>query len=272
MRNIKLIIQYDGTDYSGWQIQQPEIRSEKLEVRSNELRGKSKIITIQGILQEVIKKITGEDVRVIGAARTDAGVHAIQQVAAFKTYTKLEPPVLMRAINANLPYDIRVIDVSECPMDFHPRYDAKSKTYSYIIAKSYSVFLRRYSWQIPYQLTCDSMREAAKYFIGEHDFSSFRGSGCGSKNAVRTITNISIIDFHSIDFMSFKFNAPIIKISIEANAFLRHMVRNIVGMLVEVGRGKFSPLSMKGILESKDRRFSGPTAPAQGLFLEKINY
>jgi len=116
------------------------------------------------------------------------------------------------------------------------------------------------------------MREAAQYLIGKHDFSSFRGSGCASKNPVRTIINISISEFSSIDFMSFKFNTPVIKVSIEADAFLRHMARNIVGTLVEVGRGRFSPTGVKEILESKDRRLSGPTAPAQGLFLEKISY
>lgn len=267
MRNIKLILQYDGTDYAGWQIQQPQVRSEKLEV-------KRKIITIQGILQEAIRKITGENTKVVGASRTDAGVHALEQIASFKTSSNLKTEILKRALNANLPHDIRIIDVIECPADFHPRHGAKSKTYSYIIShrKDCSVFLRRYSWQIPYQLNYDSMREAAKYFIGKHDFSSFRASGCSSKSAIRRISNIEISESPFIEFMTFKLNVPIIKISIEANAFLRHMVRNIVGTLVEVGRGKISPLKMLDILKSKNRDFAGPTAPACGLFLEKIIY
>lgn len=264
MRNIKLIIQYDGTDYSGWQIQS----------QGSEVRGQKKIITIQGILQEKIKKITGEDTKVIGAARTDARVHALAQVAAFKTLSGLKPNVLLRALNANLPEDIRMIHASECPLDFHPRYSAKSKIYSYIIsfAGSCSIFIKRYSWQVPYRLDCDLMREAGDYLIGKHDFSSFRTSGCNSKNPVRTISKIIISEFSSINFMGFSFDSSIIKISIEANAFLRHMVRNIVGTFVEVGRGKFSVSRIKKILELKDRRVSGPTAPASGLFLEEINY
>jgi tRNA pseudouridine38-40 synthase len=271
VRHIKLIIQYDGTDYSGWQIQS---KNEKCKMKNVKLRKGKSIVTIQGILQEKIKKITGEDAKVIGAARTDAGVHAFTQVAAFRTESDLEPHVFLRALNANLPHDIRVIDAAECSADFHPRYSAKSKTYSYIISSTgaYSVFLKRYSWQIPYRLDCDSMREAAKYFIGKHDFSSFRASGCSSKNSVRTIFKIEVAEFSSIDFMSFKFNAPVVKISIEADAFLRHMARNIVGTLVEVGRGKLSPIDIKEILESKDRRLAAPTAPAQGLFLERIEY
>lgn len=260
MRRIKLILQYDGTDYSGWQIQGLEARSQR------------KIITIQGILQERVKDITGEDIKVIGAARTDAGVHAIKQVATFDTATKLDADTLKRAINANLPYDIRVIDVSDCQMDFHPRYSAKSKTYFYIITKSQSVFLRRYSWYVPYALDCNLMKQAGKHLIGEHDFSSFRASGCGAKNPVRTITELKIEELLSIEFMTFTLNVPIIKISIEANAFLRHMVRNIIGTLVEAGRGRFSPSRVKEILESKDRRCSGPAAPSHGLFLEEIKY
>lgn len=257
MKNIRLILQYDGSDYSGWQVQ----RKEK---------------TIQRLIEDAVYSVTGERIRVTGAGRTDAGVHALAQVAAFKTQSNLEPHVLLRAVNANLPFDIRVIDAVECSADFHPRYSAKNKTYSYIISHpgTYSVFLRKYSWQIPYQLSRNIgiMRKAAKYLIGKHDFSCFRASGCSSKNPVRTIIKIEILESSSVDFMSFKFNVPIIKISIQADAFLRHMVRNIVGTLVEVGKGKLSPLRMKDILESKDRGAAGQTAPAQGLFLEKIEY
>ncbi len=255
MKHIKLTLQYDGSDYSGWQVQK-------------------KGMTIQGVIEDAVYSVTGERTRLTGASRTDAGVHALEQVAVFKTQSNLEPQSLKRALNANIPQDVRIIDAGECGSDFHPRHNAKSKTYSYIISfpGAYSVFLRRYSWQMPYQLNCDSMRETAKYLIGKHDFSSFRGSGCNSKSQVRTINNIEISEFSSVDFISFRFNAPIIKISIQADAFLRHMARNIVGTLMEVGRGRISPLRMKEILELKDRRVSGPTAPAQGLFLEKISY
>ncbi len=254
-RHIKLTLQYDGTDYSGWQIQK-------------------KKTTIQGLLENVIFTITGKQSRVTGAARTDAGVHAFEQVAAFPTQSHLEPGIFLRAINANMPQDIRVINAEACPADFHPRYDAKDKTYSYIISGmgAYSVFLTRYSWNVRSRLNTDAMKEAANYLSGRHDFSSFRASGCSSKNPVREIIAIDISETDSIEFISFRFDAPVIKISIKANAFLRHMARNIVGTLVEVGRGKMWPGRMKEILEAKDRRRAGKTAPAHGLFLEKISY
>ncbi len=255
MKHIKLTLQYDGTDYSGWQVQKKER-------------------TIQQIIEDAIYTVTGERLRITGAGRTDAGVHALMQVAAFKTQSDLEPQVFLRAINANIPHDIRVINAEECSENFHPRYSAKNKTYFYRISHkgAYAVFLRRYSWQIPYQLNCDSMREAAGCLIGTHDFSCFRASGCSSKNPVRTIFKIEIVEDSFVDFMNFKFNVPLIKISIQADAFLRHMVRNIVGTLVEIGRGKQPVSYTKEVLGLKDRRFSGPTAPAQGLFLEEIIY
>jgi tRNA pseudouridine38-40 synthase len=255
MRYIKITLQYDGTNYAGWQVQKNGT-------------------TVQGCLEEAVWIITGERSRITGAARTDAGVHALQQVAAFRTESVLKPQVFLKALNGNLPRDIRVINAEECEKDFHPRYDAENKTYSYIIFKTgpYAVFLERYSWSIPYKLNCDSMREAAGYLIGEHDFSCFRASGCSSIHPVRTVHGVEIFDLPSTEFINFQFNVPVIKISIRANAFLRHMVRNIVGTLVEIGRDKYPPQRMKEILESKDRRTAGKTAPAQGLFLEKINY
>lgn len=255
MRNIKLVLQYDGSAYSGWQVQKKEK-------------------TIQSILEKAILTVTKENVRITGAGRTDAGVHAFGQVAAFKTGSDLEPGVLLRAVNANIPQDIRVIKASECPADFQPRFSAKNKTYSYLVSRpgAYAVFLKRYSWQVPYDLNISDMRKAARYLIGRHDFACFRASGCSSKNALRNIIKLTVSKANASVFLGFKFNAPLIKISVQADAFLRYMVRNIVGTLVEAGRGKMPPLDMKKILASKDRRNSGPTAPAQGLFLEKIEY
>jgi tRNA pseudouridine38-40 synthase len=255
MKHIKIILQYDGTGYSGWQVQKKET-------------------TIQGLLEDAVFSVTSQRVRVTGAGRTDAGVHALEQAAVFGTDSGLEPDVLLRALNANLPDDIRIIHSEECSSDFHPRYDAKSKTYSYLISRTgaYSVFLKRYSWQMPYQLNPDAMRTAAGYLIGKQDFSSFRASGCSSNHPVREIMDISISETDSIEFIALKFNAPLIKISIQANAFLRHMARNIVGTLVEIGRGNFPPEKMKEVLEAKDRRAAGKTAPACGLFLENIEY
>ncbi|MBI5195479.1 MAG: tRNA pseudouridine(38-40) synthase TruA [Nitrospirae bacterium] len=253
MRNIRLLIQYDGTNYHGWQIQ-------------------NNTLTIQGILEDALAKITGERLRVTAAARTDAGVHALGQVASFKTNSGMQAEIFARAINANIPHDIRVIQSSECPLDFHTRYSAKGKTYFYLISMAYSVFLKRFSCCVPYALNSDLMKQAAEVLTGEHDFSSFRASGCSSKNPIRKITGINVEALSSIEFMTFNINVPMLKISITANAFLRHMVRNIAGTLIAVGRGRISPVQVAEILESKDRRFAGPTAPPEGLFLERVVY
>jgi tRNA pseudouridine38-40 synthase len=255
MRHIKFVIQYDGTDYAGWQVQKKEK-------------------TIQCLLEDAVFAVTGTRSRVTGAGRTDAGVHALHQVAVLRTRTHLKPEVLLRAFNSNLPRDVRIIRAGACQADFHPRFSAQHKTYSYFISGpgAFEVFLRRYSWQVPYKLHISHMRKAAKVLEGRHDFACFRASGCGSRHPVRTIHRITISERSSVEFLGFTFKAPIIKIRIQADAFLRHMARNIVGTLVEVGRGKISPQDVREILSSKDRRRSGPTAPAQGLFLEKIKY
>lgn len=257
MRNVALTIQYDGTNYNGWQIQ-----------------SKPNAITIQGILQRTIQKITGESVKLIAAGRTDAGVHAINQIASFLTSNKLKTDVIQRAINANLPYDIRVLDVCDKDLQFNPRFDAKSKIYSYFISTSHTIspFVYRYTWNIPYELNIEEMTESLKFFIGKHDFSSFRGSGCGAKNSIKDIISTNIEEAHSIDFMTFQIYGNFIKFSIEADSFLRHMVRNIVGTTVEIGRGKWNAQDMYRIIKAKDRKMAGPTAPARGLFLERINY
>lgn len=255
MRNIRLKLQYDGTNYAGWQVQK-------------------NAATIQGHLEKILLIITGENSRITGAGRTDAGVHALEQVAVFTTHSSMGADVFCRAINAHLPPDIRLLDAMDCPPEFHPRYDAKSKTYSYIISGlgAYSVFLERYSWNLRCRLDSDAMKEAANYLTGRHDFSSFRASGCSSKNPVREITGIEISAADSIGFLDFRLDVPAIKISITANAFLRHMARNIIGTLVEAGRMRFPPVHIKEILDAKDRRIAGRSAPACGLFLEKIVY
>ncbi|MEW6602515.1 MAG: tRNA pseudouridine(38-40) synthase TruA, partial [Nitrospirota bacterium] len=230
--------------------------------------------TIQGILENILSTITGEHSRITGAGRTDAGVHALQQVAVFRTQSSLEADVIRRAVNAHLPADIRLASAVECHAEFHPRYDAKSKTYSYLISGTgaYSVFLARYSWNLRCQFDIGAMKEAAHFLLGKHDFSSFRASGCSSRNPVREITGIEISEMKEIEFIGFRFEVPVIKISMTANAFLRHMARNIAGTLVEVGRKKYPASEMKIILDAQDRRAAGKTAPACGLFLEKIFY
>ncbi len=259
MRNIKLSIQYDGTNYNGWQIQ-------KRQVHGN-------IVTIQGILQDAITKITGMCINLKGASRTDAGVHAIEQVASFRTSSSLSCEVIKRALNANLPYDIRVIKASDAEEDFHPRYDAKSKIYFYVISNSdvISPFFYKYIWNVNHELDFSKMVNSLKFFQGTHDFSSFRASGCGAKNTVRNIIDIKIQKLQNIDFIAPLYGNFII-ITIEANAFLRHMARNIVGTIVEVGKGRINGNDIEGIILSKDRKNAGPTAPAWGLFLEKIKY
>lgn len=262
MKNIRLLIEYDGTDYFGWQIQRSEVRSQKV------------VFTIQEVLQEAIKKIIGKDVKLIGASRTDAGVHALGQVACFRTDTHLEPATIRRALNAVLPADIRILKAEETAHEFHPRYDALSKSYFYIIGNTdtASAFIYRYSWKFPFKLNINKMKKAGEMLVGRHDFSAFKGAGCSAKNTFREITSLEIKVSKRIDFMTAKLEGRFIKIRIEANAFLRHMVRNIAGTLVEVGRERLDVESVADALRHRDRKMTGPTAPAKGLFLEKIRY
>jgi tRNA pseudouridine38-40 synthase len=255
MRKIKLLIEYDGTAYHGWQIQKEGD-------------------TLQGILEDRIAKVTGEQSRLIGAGRTDAGVHALGQVAAFRTGSGLEPATIKKALNAVLPQDIRILNASEADDSFHPREDAVRKSYFYIIAnqRQSSVFLFRYAWLVIQHLDPASMIKAAGVLHGEHDFSSFMGTGSDVQSPVREIISLSIERLESIDFMTAALNGNFIKIRIEANGFLRHMVRNIAGTLAEIGRGRIPSEKMKDILESRDRKLAGQTAPANGLFLERIMY
>ncbi|HTZ18173.1 MAG TPA: tRNA pseudouridine(38-40) synthase TruA [Dissulfurispiraceae bacterium] len=255
MRNIRLLIQYDGTAYSGWQ-SQPDAA------------------TIQGLLEGCLKKITGEDISVIAAGRTDAGVHALGQVACLRTSSGMAPDVLRNALDALLPVDIRIMRADEADESFHARFSARSKSYVYIISTDRIIapFLHRYVWRLPYNLDIAAMKESIPYFDGTHDFSAFRGSGCGARTAVRTIIKSSLEAYGSFDFMVFRLSGNFIKVRFEGDAFLRHMVRNMVGTLVEVGRGRIKPSDIEIIMKGLDRRCAGPTAPACGLFLENITY
>ncbi len=255
MKKFKLLLEYDGTAYQGWQVQENRL-------------------TIQGVIEDRIFKITGEQSRVIGASRTDAGVHALGQVAAFRTESRFAPETIKKALNALLPQDIRVLDASKVDDSFNPRDSAVKKSYFYIIAnqRESSAFLYRYAWLVQQQLNLKSMIDAAQVLIGTHDFSSFRGTGSSTKNPVREVFSLSIERFEKLDFMTASLDGKFIKLRIEANGFLRHMVRNIVGTLVEIGRGRFTADRIKEILESYDRKLAGPTAPAIGLSLERIVY
>lgn len=255
MRHIKLLLEYDGSDYQGWQSQ-----------KSGH--------TIQDILHERIVSITGGQIRLVGASRTDAGVHALGQVAAFSTDSALAADVLKRALNAKLPEDIRILSIEETAASFHPRFDAMKKKYMYFMStgRDESAFLHKYQWQMNANLNLEAMREAASLLTGEHDFSSLRGAGCSAKTTVRHIHSLEITAPQALEFMTVSIRGDFIRISIEANAFLRHMVRNIVGTLVEVGRGRIGAQDVSAILNARDRTKAGPTAPAAGLFLERVFY
>jgi tRNA pseudouridine38-40 synthase len=255
MRKINLLLEYDGTAYQGWQDQK-------------------KGHTIQGILENRILRITGERPKVIGASRTDAGVHALGQVAAFRTESILDPETIKKALNALLPQDIRVLDASDVDDSFHPRNNTVWKSYFYIIAnqRQSSAFLHRYTWMVRQSLNIKSMIEASQVLVGNHNFSSFMGTGSGIKDPVREIYALNIERLERMDFMTAGLKGNFIRIRIKADGFLRHMVRNIVGTLVEIGRGRISAERLGEILDLHDRRLAGPTAPPTGLFLKRIEY
>jgi tRNA pseudouridine38-40 synthase len=255
MRTIRITLQYDGTAYRGWQRQLNDD-------------------TIQGRLEDCIAKITGHSANVTGAGRTDAGVHALGQVASFRTSSALPPSTLARAMNARLPDDIRITEAGEAGDDFHARHDARGKTYRYIICSGrvLSPFLHRYTWMVPCLLDAASMASAAEHLAGRHDFSSFRGTGCSSRNPVRTLSTLTVERTEGISFLGFRVDGDFYTVTAEADAFMRHMVRNIVGTLIEAGRGKITVQDVGGILDGRDRRLAGPTAPPQGLFLDRVHY
>lgn len=243
-RNLKLTIEYQGTRYHGWQIQP---------------NGTS----IQEKIEEVLERLTGHRPKVIGSGRTDAGVHAEGQVAHFRTQSHMDCKILQRGMNALLPGDIVILKVEEADEDFHALFSAKGKTYRYVILNRFhpSAFERHRCWHISRRLDWKVMREAAEPLIGLHDFSAFRASDCCAKNPVREVRGIEI-----------RAEDDWISIMVSANGFLKYMVRNIVGTLVEVGRGKMAPEDVQKILDSRDRTRAGPTAPARGLFLVSVDY
>jgi tRNA pseudouridine38-40 synthase len=258
IKNIKLTIEYDGTNYSGWQIQK----------RHGD--------TIQKAIQDCIKKVSRERIKLLSSGRTDAGVHALAHVANFNTKSRIESNIWKKALNALLPRDIRIINSEEVAPHFHSRYDAKSKVYSYIILnqESLSVFLRNYVYHIPVPLNLEAMKRASKKLLGKHDLSSFRASSCSAKRPVREIIDIKINERRTavVPWLPFSPKGNLITITIEANAFLHHMARNIVGTLIEIGRGRFKTERMDEILKARDRTKAGPTAPPQGLFLVRVKY
>jgi len=255
VKRIRLVIEYDGTNYHGWQRQKDKV-------------------TIQSVLEERLERITSEKIKLVSAGRTDAGVHSLGQVAAFSTSRRLTPEEFKRALNSLLPDDIRIIEVEEVPLDFHPRFSAKAKSYLYFIyiGERPPVFVSRYCWPVKAELNIKEMEEASRYIIGTHDFSGFRASGCGARTTVRSVFEVSIDKESTIPLLGIKIEEGFIKFRVMGNAFLRYMVRNIVGTLVEIGRGKRKADSILDILKKGDRQLAGITAPAKGLFLERVYY
>lgn len=241
-KKFKLIVEYDGTDFYGWQ-RQPKFR------------------TVQGEIEDVLERILGEKVIVYGAGRTDRGVHASGQVCHFSSTTKLEPRQLRGALAANLSEDVGVRGIWEVARDFHARFDALERRYSYFIRTSYSALWRRYFHFIDYEPDLPAMREAAGHLLGERDFSSFTPEAEKEKPTVCRLNSLSIFR-----------KGKVIIFNLSADHFLYKMVRTMVGTLLEVGRGRITPEHIAEIIGRKDRRASGPTLPAKGLFLTEVVY
>lgn len=244
MKRVKLIVSYDGTDYCGWQVQPNGI-------------------TVEEVLNKALQKLTGEEICVIGASRTDSGVHALGNVAVFDTETTIPADRIAAALNQRLPEDIVIRSSEEVPLDFHPRYCDCSKTYEYRIlnAKIPVPTMRHTHYFVSYDLNVENMRQAASYLVGEHDFMSFCNVRTDVENTVRTIYSLDIVK-----------QGEELVVRITGNGFLYNMVRIIVGTLVRVGRGFYKPEKVKEILEAKDRKAAGVTAPPQGLYLVGIEY
>ncbi len=244
MRRIMLVIAYDGTAYCGWQIQ-------------------NNAVTVEEKITNAIAELTGETIELIGASRTDAGVHACGNVAVFDTDSRIPADKFSYALNQRLPEDIVIQSSSEVALNFHPRHCDSRKTYEYKIlnARHNRPLLRRYTYFVHQLIDVERMKQAAIYLIGEHDFKSFCSTHTQAKTTVRTIYYIDITQ-----------NADVISIKINGNGFLYNMVRIIVGTLLEVGMGMREPKEMKDILDKCDREAAGPTAPAIGLTLLEIKF
>ncbi len=244
MRRFRLQVAYVGTAYHGWQYQ-PDVP------------------TVAGELRRAIAELVGHDVDVMGASRTDAGVHARAQCAAFDTDTDRTAEAVYRAVNHRTPSDIAVRRVEEVDVGFHPRHDSRGKIYVYRIGQGWHAdpFERGRTMHVRSRLDVDAMARAGSYLVGEHDFSSFRASGCDAMTAVRMIWHVGV-----------RRAGGCVEVEVAGSAFLKYMVRIIVGTLVEVGRGRREPAWVADVLAGRDRRLAGPTAEPQGLTLERIFY
>ncbi len=243
-RNIRLLLEYDGTPFLGWQVQP---------------QGP----TVQEALETALRHLTGEPVAVHGSGRTDAGVHALGQVANFHTASPLSAEAFRGALNSALRPAIAVVVADEVPHDFHSRFSAVGKTYRYRVFNRDvpSPLEVRRSWHVHTQLDIESMSASATQLIGEKDFSSFQASGCSASSPVRSLRRCTV-----------GAEGPVVTFELEADGFLRHMVRNIVGTLVDIGRGRFAPTDLPGILAARNRPAAGRAAPPWGLYLASVSY
>ncbi|MDH3215741.1 MAG: tRNA pseudouridine(38-40) synthase TruA [Candidatus Krumholzibacteria bacterium] len=242
MRNFKLLIEYDGTDFHGWQ-KQPSLR------------------TVQGVMEDTIYEVFGKPVPVNGAGRTDAGVHALGQVANLVVDTTMSVDQTGRALAAKLPEDIQVYHVKEVDLDFHARFSAKKRRYTYYLRTEPTAIWRRFAYVVTAPLDIDAMRKGSQYLIGEKDFASFTPSRSNGYPTHCNLMKLSVTD-----------DEEIISIGVEADHFLHNMVRVIVGTLIEIGRGRIQPEHVEQILRKKNRAAAGPTIPPNGLFLMEVVY
>lgn len=244
MRTIKLTIEYEGTNYAGWQVQPNGL-------------------AVQQVVEDALARLTGDRVRVSSSGRTDSGVHALGMVACFRTEKSLPLRAFSDGLNSILPPDIAIREAEEAPAAFNPRRDAKAKLYRYTILNTSrrSPLNRLFAWRLGGELDMPSMVEAAGHFIGENDFGAFRAANCAARTTVRRI-----------DSMDISREGDIITIDVVGSGFLKNMVRIMVGTLVEIGRGKLGPEIVPRLLESGDRRLAGVTAPPQGLCLVQVFY
>jgi tRNA pseudouridine38-40 synthase len=254
-RTLKLTIAYEGTDFAGWQRQ-------------------AGARTVQAVLEDALAAIEKRPVTVIGAGRTDAGVHAAAQAASVVLESAIARDDLVRALNATLPTDVRVLAIDQAPDGFSARHDAKRKTYRYAIWSGVAPApsLRRSVWHVPQPIDLAAMSQAASMLIGEHDFAAFQATGSDVKTTVRRLLTSTVYDVDLTQLVAVAPGDRLLRYEVTGTGFLRHMVRNIVGTLADVGRGRLQVPQVSEILASRDRSQAGATAPAQGLVLWKVEY
>ena len=253
MRTLRLTLAYDGRPFVGWQRQ-------------------AEGVSIQGLLEDVLARLEGAPVTVHGAGRTDAGVHALGQVASAQVTFTHDPATIRRAMNVHLPAELRVLEVHDAPEDFHARFSARAKTYRYQIANTPVAhpLAAPFAWHLPERLDVDAMARAAALLTGEHDFAAFQSVGTPVASTVRTI-EASMLTREAVSLGGLPVQ-DLLVYQVRGTGFLRHMVRALAGTLVEVGRGHHPPEWIPGLLAGRDRHAAGPTAPPEGLFLVAVEY